>query len=138
MEWRVFWVDYSNYLKVILLKELKNSKLTNENYLRCFIKLGIKNSSTIIYLCRNDLESCGIPNHLLFGRQLEYLSSYNGTITLNQEFKDMVQYSKNIEAVIRHFWWRWRREYFSELREQSTKLWAGERESRWKVEISLL
>ena len=138
MEWRVFWVDYSNYLKVILLKELKNSKLTNENYLRCFIKLGIKNSSTIICLCRNDLESCGIPNHLLFGRQLEYLSSCNGTITLNQEFKDMVQYSKNIEAVIRHFWWRWRREYFSELREQSTKLWTGERESRWKVEISLL
>lgn len=138
MEWRVFWVDYSNYLKVILLKELKNSKLTNENYLRCFIKRGIKSSSPIIYLYRNDLESCGIPNHLLFGRQLEYLSSYNGTITLNHEFKDMVQYSKNIEAVIRHFWWWWRREYFSELREQSTKLWAGERESKWKVEISLL
>ena len=58
-----------------------------------------------MYLYRNDLESCGIPNHLLFGRQLEYLSSYNGTITLNHEFKDMVQYSKNIEAVIRHFWW---------------------------------
>ena len=77
----------------MLQKEFKNSKLAYENYLRCYLKLRILDNPPITYLYPNNLESWRAANHLFFRRQLEYLSSNNGTNTLNWEFKDIVQFN---------------------------------------------
>ena len=90
---------YELYELCDLRKETKNWKLTSEELFTLLFEIErIVSNCPITYLYPNDLEPCITPNRLLFGRQLEYLFRNDGTNTINYEFEDIVQYSKNRDS----------------------------------------
>ena len=68
-------------------------RTTNCVYWSWIVELIIKNA-TLTYVYPNIIETCSIPNHLLFGRQLLYSSNATSTDTIN--------------CISNDFWNRWR------------------------------
>ena len=67
------------------------------------------------YVYPTKLETCIIPNNLLFGRTL--LFSNPELAPLITESSSIKLYSSKISNIINHFWDRWRNEYAISLRE---------------------
>ena len=68
-------------------------RTTNCVYWSWIVELIIKNA-TLTYVYPNIIETCSIPSHLLFGRQLLYSSNATSTDTIN--------------CISNDFWNRWR------------------------------
>ena len=109
MAWRFLWT-FSRYSK--------NARLTYEEILTIFVEIErIVNNRPITYVYPSEIESCVTPNHLIFGRRLEYVSDNNLPLNPNASI-DFQSFCKKINTTLKHFWSRWTKEYLSELRER--------------------
>ena len=102
--------------KELLRKELKTYKLTYEQLQTILFEIEIIiNNRPITYFYNDESESCLTPNHLLFGRTL--LLSNPSTTDLSYPNHNPITKPKKLQYIINHFWDRWRKEYFVNLRE---------------------
>ena len=74
----------------------------------------IIHNSPLKYVYPNTKETCLLPNHLLFGRQL--LCSSNSTITVTRNLTVLSCTTDKINHISNQFWDRWRYEYVVSLR----------------------
>lgn len=100
--------------KELLRKELTNNRLTFEEMQTVLVEVEqIINNRPLTYAYPNDIECCLTPNHLLFGRNLQYTSNDKSPIDI--QFDETS--ADRVTTTIQHFWERWRREYVVNLRE---------------------
>ena len=81
---------------------------------------------TNYYVYTDELESCATPNNLLFGRNLKQNSIHTSPVSYHPW--DITEHNDNINAILDHFWDRWRWEYVVNLRETHRPL-----KSRWNL-----
>ena len=99
--------------KTILRKTLETAKLTYEELKTILQEVEqIVNNRPITYYYEDNEEVCLTPNHLLYGRAL------NNSNLLSENTTQLVIQPKKLEALINHFWERWKKEYVVNLHEQ--------------------
>ena len=95
-------------VKELLRKELDKSKLDFEQLSTILFEIeAILNNRPLTYVYPNDLEQCVMPDHLLFGRKLNFIASCSNIAYDSHE----TPYQNEI------FWKRWLKEYAVNLRE---------------------
>ena len=107
--------------KRCLRKAVGSRRLTFEELNTVLIEIeAVLNSRPITYIYEDDIEVPLTPSHLFCGRRLfdkddQAAEIANEDIMMTR--KDMIKGVKHGEAVVEHFWKRWRREYLVDLRE---------------------
>ena len=103
--------------KRCLKKVMKNRKLTYEELLTVLTEIeAVINNRPLTYIDEEDFDQILTPSHLFCGRRtLE--NATESSVSIDLDRPDMVRRNKLINAIIGHFWKRWRNEYLIELRE---------------------
>ncbi|XP_047143059.1 uncharacterized protein LOC124817258 [Hydra vulgaris] len=108
--------------KRCLRKVIANARLTYEELLTILAEVeAVVNNRPITFTYNKPGDTPLTPNHLLYGRTLNFLAIEDDNIEYNLNAR-----SAYISNVLNHYWKRWRDEYVTELREYHKHIkWKG-------------
>ena len=75
----------------------------------------ILNNRPLTYVYPDEIQNALTPNHFLFGKTLTSTSDRNTPTQFSTQ--NINAQSKKVNRIINHFWDRWHKEYFVNLRE---------------------
>ena len=102
--------------KRCLKKVLLNAKLSYEELQTVLFEIEmVLNNRPLTFTYEEPGDEVLTPNHLLFGRRLNFQAHSNESNSNNINLSSRFEH---IQTVLEHFWRRWRNEYVLELREQ--------------------
>ena len=118
-------------VKELLRKELGKSRFNYEQLYTVLLEIeSILNNRPLTYIYPNDLEECVTPNHLLYGRKLNFTSTNSSTAYDSHETAN----HQVVADIINQFWKRWLKEYVVNLRE--THKFSNQNRLQPTVEVS--
>jgi len=104
--------------KRCLKKVLNKNTLNYEGFCTLLLKVeNVINNRPLTFCYDNPGDYPLTPNHLLFGRNINFESHKNVYDSDFDHITDLNSRLKYINTIFNHYWQRWRIEYVTELRE---------------------